>query len=121
MMRSLCVVASLEQMQRADEASYLLSFVPAKGLEIVTVAYDPYSETDADGDGSIYTERTTTVVPRTEAVLPELEDLVRAFKSCKGTTCSSADREFKLGLKPGPGGDLLLARIEVIERPPCTP
>ncbi len=121
MMRALCVLASYEQMQHADEASYLLGYVPRKGLEIVKVAYDVYSEHDADGDGNVHTERTTTLVPRNEVVLPELEDLVRAFKSCKGTMCTTPDREFKLGLRPGPGGDLLLHRIEVVERPPCVP
>ena len=132
MLRALCVLASYEQMQTADEASYLLGYVPAKGLEVVHVEYDPYNDADTDGDGNVFTETTTTLVPRNEVVLPELEDLARAMQRCTGpgpkgsgagrrstTTCSSDDRDFKLGLKPGPAGELLLTRIEVIERPPC--
>jgi hypothetical protein len=119
MMRALCVLASYEAQQQADEASYLLGYVPAKGLEVVTVTFDPYNEVDADGDGDPHTVRTTTLVPRGEVLLPEIEDLVRALRNCAGATCRSADREYKIGWKPGPGGDLLLARLEVGERPPC--
>ena len=36
--------------------------------------------------------------------------------SCAGTTCRSVDREFRFGFK---GGELLLTRLEVNERPPC--
>jgi hypothetical protein len=119
MMRAMCVLASYEQLQQADEASYLLGYVPAKGLELVMVAFDPYNEDDADGDGDPHTVRTTTVVPRNEVVLPEIEALVRALKNCAGAICRSSDLEFKLGWKPGPGGELVLARLEVAERPPC--
>ena len=59
MMRAMCVLASYEQLQRADEPSYLLGYVPAAGLELVRVTYDPYSDTDADGDGDPHTVHTT--------------------------------------------------------------
>jgi hypothetical protein len=114
MMRAMCVLASYEQLQANDEPSYLLGYVPAKGLELVTVTYDAYSDTDDDGDGDPHTIRTTTVVPRSEVVLPEIEDLARAMASCKGTVCTSDDREFRFTFK----GDQL-RRLEVVERPPC--
>jgi hypothetical protein len=110
----MCVLASYEQLQANDEPSYLLGYVPAKGLELVTVTYDAYSDTDDDGDGDPHTIRTTTVVPRSEVVLPEIEDLARAMASCKGTVCTSDDREFRFTFK----GDQL-RRLEVVERPPC--
>jgi hypothetical protein len=121
LMRALCVLASYEQLQQADEASYLLGYVPAKGLERVLVTFDPYNEDDTDGDGDPHTVRTTTLVPRSEVVLPELDDFVRALRTCTGATCTSTEREFKLGWRQGPGGELFLARIEVSERPPCAP
>jgi hypothetical protein len=58
-------------------------------------------------------------VPRDEVVLPEVESMIKAFTACAGTTCKSNDHEFRFGFKPGPGGDLLLQRLELIERPPC--
>jgi hypothetical protein len=117
-MRATCVLASYEQRQDADEASYLLGYVPPKGLEVVRTTYDPYNEVDEDGDGDPHTVRTTTVVPRNEVTLPELDEMIRAFPNCKGATCKSANFEFKFGWKPG-GGGLVLARLEVSERPPC--
>ncbi|HTL38338.1 MAG TPA: hypothetical protein VL326_34645 [Kofleriaceae bacterium] len=114
LMRAMCVLASYEALQGSDEPSYLLGYVPAKGLELVTVTYDEYSETDDDGDGDPHTEHTTTVVPRSEVLLPEIEDLVRAMAHCTGTVCRSADREFRFTFK----GDQL-RRLEVVERPPC--
>jgi hypothetical protein len=111
MMHALCVVASYEQLQRADEPSYLLGYVPAAGLDIGRVTYDPYSDP--------HTTETTDHVKRDEVVLPELEDMIRAFGHCKDTVCTSDEREFHFGFKPGPGGDLLLTRIDVVERPPC--
>lgn len=117
-MRALCVLASYERLQPNDEGSLLASFVPAKGLERVLVTFDGLSETDADGDGDPHTARTLDLVPRAEVMLPEIDDLIRAFRNCKGTTCSSPDREFTFGLKVI-GGGLQLARLEVIERPPC--
>jgi hypothetical protein len=116
MMRALCVLASYEAAQRADEPSFLLGYVPKKGLELVTTTYDEYNEVDTDGDGDPHTERKTVIVPRDEVTLPELEDLMRAFTQCTGTTCRSEDREFRFVFK---GADLLLTRLEVTERPPC--
>jgi len=119
MMRALCVVASFEAMQTADEPSYLLGYVPPKGIELVKITYDPYQDQDTDGDGDPHTERTLTQVPRDELVFPEVEDMIKAFGSCSGTVCKSDDREFRFGFKPGAGGELMLARLEVVERPPC--
>jgi hypothetical protein len=116
MMRALCVLASYETGRRADEPSFLLGYVPKKGLELVTTTYDEYSDDDSDGDGDPHTQRNSVLVPRDEVVLPEVEDLIRAFAHCTGTTCRSEDREFRFGLG---GGELLLTRLEVIERPPC--
>jgi hypothetical protein len=116
MMRALCVLASYEAALRADEPSFLLGYVPKKGLELVTTTYDEYSEIDNDGDGDPHTEKKTVLVPRDAVTLPEVEDLIRAFANCKGTTCRSPDREFRFGFK---GGDLLLSRLEVTERVPC--
>lgn len=119
MMRSLCVLASFESLQTADEPSYLLGYIPPRGLDLVKVTYDPYNDVDTDGDGDPHTERTATLVPRDEVMLPELEDLVRAMRSCTGTTCTSEEREFRFSFKPGAGGELMLSRLEVVERPPC--
>jgi hypothetical protein len=118
MMRAMCVVASYEQMQRTDEPSYLPGYVPRAGLDIVRVTYDPYSDTDADGDGDPHTTHTTEHVARDEVVLPELEDMIRALHHCQGAVCTSDEREFRFDYKPQ-GGELILSRIEVIERPPC--
>ncbi len=118
MMRAMCVLASYEQLQRADEPSYLLGYVPASGLDLVRVTYDPYSDVDSDGDGDPHTAHTTEHVKRDEVVLPELEDMIRALKSCKDTVCTTDEHEFRFGWKPR-GGELILSRIEVIERPPC--
>lgn len=119
MMRAMCVLASYELASGEGEPTYLLGYIPARGLELVKVEYDPYSDTDDDGDGDPHTLRTTTLVPRSEVVLPELPDMVRALTRCTGATCKSPEREFRFGWKPGPGRDLLLARLEVVERPPC--
>ena len=119
MMRALCVLASYELLLREDEPSYLLQYVPPKGIDLLRISYDPYSDRDTDGDGDPHTERSLTQVPRNEMVLPEIEDLVKAFGNCDGTTCTSDDREFRFGFKPGAGGELMLSRLEVVERPPC--
>ena len=119
MMRALCILASYEALLRSDEPSYLLGYVRAKGLELVRITYDPYSDQDTDGDGDPHTERSLDVVARDEVVLPEVEDLIKAFRTCEGAICKSDDREFRFGFKPGPGGELMLARLEVVERPPC--
>jgi hypothetical protein len=92
--------------------------VPAKGLEHVKVAFDPLAEIDTDGDGDPRTERTVNLIPKAELVVPEVDDMVRAFRHCKGTTCSSDDRDFRFGLKLV-GGELWLASIELVDRPPC--
>jgi hypothetical protein len=114
MIRAMCVLASYEQLQNADEPSYLLGYIPKRGLEQVTVSYDEYSDTDDDGDGDPHTTHTATLVPRTDVVLPEVEDMTRAFAHCKGTVCQTDDREFRFTFK----GEQL-TRLEVVERPPC--
>jgi hypothetical protein len=116
MMRAMCVLASYESTLRADEPSFLLGYVPKKGLELVTTTYDEYNEVDNDGDGDPHTEKKAVLVPRDAVTLPEVEDLIRAFATCTGTTCRSPDREFRFVFK---GGDLLLTRLEVAERIPC--
>ncbi len=116
MMRSLCVLASYEAGLRADEPSFLLGYVPKRGLELVTVTYDEYNDVDTDGDGDPHTEKKAELIPRDQVLLPEIEDLIRAFTNCKGTTCRSLDREFRFVFK---GADLLLTRLEVVERAPC--
>ncbi|MDB4961529.1 MAG: hypothetical protein JWP01_1528 [Myxococcales bacterium] len=118
MMRALCVLASYERLQGNDEDSRLAGFVPPKGLERLTIAFDGLAEVDTDGDGDPHTERTLELVPRAEIVMPEIDDVIRAFRRCTGTTCSSADRDFRFGFKPV-GGQLYLARLEIVERPPC--
>jgi hypothetical protein len=118
-MRALCVLASYEAHQRADEPSYLLGYVPAKGLEQVEIAYDPYSDTDADGDGDPHTERTVTLVPRDQVVLPQVELMIEAFDHCKDTVCVAQDQQFRFGFERGPVGDLILTRLEIAEQPPC--
>jgi hypothetical protein len=116
MMRAMCLLASYEAALRADDPSFLLGYVPKKGLELVTTTYDEYNDVDTDGDGDPHTERKSVLVPRDEVTLPEVEDLIRAFANCAGTTCRSPDREFRFVFK---GGDLLLTRLEVTERAPC--
>jgi hypothetical protein len=118
MMRSMCVLASYEALQRADETSLLASYLPARGLERVTITYDALSDTDDDGDGDPHTTHTSDLVPRGDAVLPEVEDLVRAMQHCTGAICVSDDHEFRFVWIAG-GGQLLLSRIELADRPPC--
>ena len=118
MMRALCVVASYERLQPNDESSLLPSFVPPKGLEHVKVLFDPLSETDTDGDGDPRTERSVNLIPKADVIVPEIDDLIRAFRRCKGTTCSSDDRDFRFGFKVI-SGELWLASIELVDRPPC--
>jgi hypothetical protein len=118
MMRALCVLASYEKMQPSDEPSLLPGYVPAKGLERVVVSYDALSDVDQDGDGDPHTQHTTDLVSRAELVVPHVEDMVQAMKSCKGTTCTSDSHEFRFGLRPT-NGELMLYRLEIVERPPC--
>jgi hypothetical protein len=112
MMRALCVLASYEQLQGNDEPSLLTGYVPTKGLERIDITYDPYDDP--------HTAQTANLVPRGELVMPEIEDVVRAMRRCKGTTCSTSDRDFRFSFKPAADG-LQLFRLEIIERPPCVP
>jgi hypothetical protein len=114
-LRGLCVLAAYETQARSDEPSPFASYLPARGLELVRVIYDPFNEVDADGDGDPHTERTTDLIDRATASLPDLPDLVPALQHCVKTTCTSEDHEFRFGLKAT--GEL--ARLEVIDRPPC--
>ncbi|HEX3765489.1 MAG TPA: hypothetical protein VHW23_42630 [Kofleriaceae bacterium] len=120
LMRAVCVLASYEALLGNDEPSLVPGYVPARGLERMTITYDPLSEDDPDGDGDPHTSHTAELVPRTEAVLPELEDLVRAMQHCTGTICVSDDHEFRF-VWQRIGGEMLLSRIELADRPPCTP
>jgi hypothetical protein len=116
MIRALCVLASYESGLRADEPTFVLGYVPKRGLEVIRTAYDEYNEDDHDGDGDPHTERTAQLVPRNDVTLPELEEMIVALANCTGTVCRSHDHEFRFTFK---GADLLLTRLEVIERPPC--
>lgn len=120
LMRALCVLASYETMLHNDEGSLVPGYVPARGLERMTITYDALSDDDGDGDGDPHTTHTAELVPRDEAMLPELEDLVRAMQHCTGTICVSEEHEFRFVWKRI-GGELLLSRIELADRPPCTP
>lgn len=120
LMRALCVLATYEAAAPSDEASLLPGYVPARGLERITITYDRLSETDDDGDGDPHTTHTALLVPRGEAVLPEVEDLVQAMQHCTGTICVSESREFRFVWRPV-GGEVLLTRIELAERPDCPP
>ena len=117
-MRSMCVLASYEAIQHSDETSVLSSYLPARGLERVTITYDPLSEDDSDGNGDPHTTQTAELVPRSEAVLPELADLVKAMQHCTGAICVSEEHEFRFVWRPA-GGELLLTRLELADRPPC--
>ena len=118
MMRGLCVLASFEREQRNDEPSYFPTFLPPRGFELVEVSYDPYSDSDPDGDGDIHTEHKKQLVPLDEAVLPSVEDLVGAMQHCAGTTCTSDDRAYHFTFKPTSAG-VLLTQLEIDELPPC--
>ncbi len=117
-LRGLCVLASYEKLQRAGEPSLLPSYLPPKGLERVKVTYDALSDTDADGDGNPHTEQSVDLVPRAEAVMPELDEITRALASCKGSTCRTESHEMVFGFK-AIGGEQMLYRLEIVERPPC--
>jgi hypothetical protein len=120
LMRAVCVLASYEALLGNDEPSLVPGYVPARGLERMTITYDPLSDDDPDGDGDPHTSHTAELVPRAEAVLPEMEDLVRAMQHCTGTICVSEDHEFRFVWQRF-GGDTLLSRIELADRPPCAP
>jgi hypothetical protein len=119
LMRAMCVLASYEALLHNDESSLVPSYVPARGLERVTFTYDPLSD-DGNTPGDPHVTRSAELVPRAEAVLPELEDLVRAMAHCAGAICVSEDHEFRF-VWQAIGGDGLLSRIELADRPPCTP
>lgn len=118
LMRAMCVLASYEALQRSDEPSLLPTYVPARGLERVTITYDALSDDDSDGDGDPHTTHTAELVARGETVLPEIEDLARAMQHCTGTICVSDDHEFRFVWQRF-GSELLLSRIELADRPPC--
>ena len=117
-LRGLCVLASYEKLQGADEPSLLPSYLPPKGLERVKVTYDALSDIDPDGDGNPHTEQSIDLVPRAEAVMPELDELARALASCKGTTCRTESHEIVFGFR-AIGGEQMLHRLDIVERPPC--
>jgi hypothetical protein len=113
--RGLCVLAAYEGQLRADQTSPFASYLPARGLELVRVTYDPYSDVDTDGDGDPHTEHVNELVPRANVTVPEASELALALAHCtKQLTCSTEEHDFKLTLKNG-----LLARLEIIDRPPC--
>jgi hypothetical protein len=118
LMRAMCVLASYEALLRNDEPSLVPGYVPARGLERVAITYDALSEDDPDGDGDPHTAHVAELVPRAEAVLPELEDLVRAMRHCTGAICVSDDHEFRFVWR-AIAGETVLARIELADRPPC--
>jgi hypothetical protein len=120
LMRGVCVLASYQALQHSDEPSLLASYLPARGLERITITYDALSEVDSDGDGDPHTTHDADLVARGEAVLPEIEDLVRAMQHCTGTICVSDDHEFRFVWSRS-GGELVLSRIELADRPPCLP
>ncbi|HTR50460.1 MAG TPA: hypothetical protein VMJ10_07100 [Kofleriaceae bacterium] len=118
LMRGLCVLASFEREQRNDEPSYFSTYIAPRGLQLVEVSYDPYSDSDPDGDGDIHTEHKKQLVPLDEVVLPDVEDLVIAMHHCTGTTCSSDDHAYHFTFKPTSAG-LLLSQLEIDELAPC--
>jgi hypothetical protein len=117
LMRAACVLASYETLLHNDEPSLVPGYVPSRGLERMTITYDALSEDDPDGDGDPHTTHSAELIPRSEAVLPELEDLVRAMQHCTGTICVSEEHEFRFVWSRA--GEL--TRIELADRPPCAP
>jgi hypothetical protein len=116
-LREICVLASYEALQHGDEASLLATYLPARGLERITITYDPMSDDDPDGDGDPHTTHSAELVPRADAVLPELDDLIHALHHCTGAICVSDEHEFRfVWTRAGE-----LSRIEIADRPPCNP
>lgn len=116
LMRAVCLLAGYEALQHNDEPSLLPGYLPARGLERMTITYDPLSDEDPDGDGDVHTTHSVELVPRNDAVLPELDDLVRAMHHCTGAICVSEEHEFRfVWTRAGE-----LSRIEIAERPPCS-
>nr|HEX4315781.1 hypothetical protein [Kofleriaceae bacterium] len=122
MQRALCVLASYEARQGADEPSLWPSYLPAHGVERVTISYDPLSDTDLDGDGDPHTTHQFAVEARKDAVLPEIADLVKAMRSCTtdatSVTCTSDQHRFKFLLAHS-DGELVVRQLAVAENPPC--
>ena len=58
------------------------------------------------------------IVAKSQLAFPELDDAVKAFARCTGTICKSEDRELRYVFK-AIGGQLLLTRLEIADRPPC--
>jgi hypothetical protein len=110
MMRSLCVLATFEQQQRANEPSYLPGYVAPSGFQLTHEIYDPYVDPPD--------RRAVDRVPAAQAVLPELDDLIVAMHHCTDAVCRSTTREFHFGFART-GGGLLLSSIEVVDLPPC--
>jgi hypothetical protein len=106
-MRTLCVVASYERLQRENETSPLAELIPPRGLELVRVTHDPDAGSDV---------RSIDLIPSYASVFPESDDIVRAFEHCKNTTCISDEHEFHFTIRGG-----LLTRLEIDERPDCAP
>ena len=119
MVRALCVAASYEQQRGDDEPLALPGFLPARGLELVEVSYDPLREYDDDGDGDPHTETKASLLPRDGATIPHLDEVVQALAHCDGTTCHGDDELVRLTFHPGAGG-LVLWRLEIDELPPCS-
>jgi len=117
-LRGLCVLASYEKLQGGAEPSLLPGYLPPKGLERIKITYDALSDVDPDGDGDPHTEHSTDLVPRAEAVMPEIEELTLAMTSCRGVTCRTENHEFVFGFK-ALGGEQLLWSLAIVERPPC--
>lgn len=120
MLRAVCVLASYEALQASDEPSLLAGYLPAQGLERVIITYDPLSDTDDDGDGDPHTVHSQELVPRADAVLPEVDALVRTLRHCTGAICVSDEHEARFVWRMQ-RGELVLSRIELADRPPCTP
>jgi hypothetical protein len=114
LIRGLCVLAAYERDAPSAEPSLLPGYLPARGLEVIRVDYDALSETDPDGDGDIHTSRTSELIERASASLPETAMFARALQHCTRTTCTVDDVDFNLTIKDG-----WLTRVEIIQRPPC--
>ena len=114
LLRGLCVLAAYERDAPGGEASLLPGYLPPRGLEVIRVDYDALSETDPDGDGDVHTSRTSELIERASASLPETAAFARALQHCSKTTCTADDVDFNLTIKEG-----RLARVEIIQRPPC--
>ena len=119
LVRALCVLASYESLQPADEKSPLPTFVPAKGLERITVTYDALADGDDDGDGDPHTRRSAELVPQHALSVLKSDDLDPTWK-CLGLICTAGDREYRFAFKPF-AAELVLYRMEIVEHPPRCP